>query len=292
MTIERRSILKRGAAAAAASVLPGTAFGEFADNSGNFDTEYGKLESFLLDYFAGRGYSEVEQAALVTDDHGFNGGLRYDALGVPDDPGQMVVQGCARIDDIGEKHRPEVLPLFNIFHWAPPSSATADDNFRLLHQALTESIGLDTSRMGFVSIPEFEVLRPSIERMGLSWSQQVVVRDPDEALAAGDGSGYWRRPYPLAELTIPSAGVYYWIGDGRPDHPLTYPTSANWTEIADVGFDGDVDLAASCGLERLVLAATSTYPTWNDRLTQLLERIDRDASSDREPPGKHLFENS
>jgi hypothetical protein len=143
--------------------------------------------------------------------------------------------------------------------------------------------------MGYVSIPAFETRRATLEGLGLNWSEQVVMRDPIEARAAADGSGYWRRPYPRNEPVIPSAGLYYWIGDGMPDRPLTYPTSAHWIEIADVGIDDDVDLAASCGLDRLVLAATGRYPTWNERLDLLTERI---ADSGTEPPGKQLFETS
>ena len=275
--------------AAAASVLPGRVFGQSAGVSGNFDTAYAELQASLLDYLAGPGYAQVEPAPLVTDDFAFNGGLRYDAVGVPKAPGQMVVQSCARIDDISDKQRADVLPLFSIFHWVPLSGTTGDESFILLHQTMTESVGLDTARMGFVSIPEFEDLRGTVEGMGMTWSEQVFIRDPDEARAALDGSGYWQRPAPGDGPMIPSAGLYYWLGDGMPDRPLGYPASGNWIEIADVGFDSGVDLSASCGLERMVLAATGDYPTWDERLEELMKRI---AASDREPPGKDLFEQS
>jgi hypothetical protein len=289
MTLERRSLLKRAAIAAAASALPGRAFGEFADGSGDFETDYRDLETSLLQDFDSFGYAQAAPAPLVTDDFAFNGGLRYDALGVPTGAGQVVVQSCARVDDIVEKVRPDVLSVFNIFHWAPPAGTTGDDIIVLLHQAMSGSVGLDPARMGYVSIPAFETRRATLEDLGLNWSQQVVLRDPIEARAARDGSGYWQRPYPRNEPVIPSAGLYYWIGDGMPDLPLTYPTSQHWIEIADVGIDDAVDLAASCGLDRLVLAATGRYPTWNERLDLLMERI---AASGSEPPGKQLFEMS
>ena len=166
------------------------------------------------------------------------------------------------------------------------------DAFAHVFGYLLGPLSLDPARIAFVSIPSFEGLRPHATRAGVDWERHVVLRDPDAALKAGDGSGIFRHPGKPALPAIPTAGIYYWIGEGAAGPAETHPLPGTWTEIGElfIAENGGADFGL--GLERLAFAATGKMATWDEQLPRLMAQIERDSARGATPPGKTIFAKS
>ncbi len=162
------------------------------------------------------------------------------------------------------------------------------DMFAEMLRCLTTTIGLDPNRLVFVSVPDFEELRPAVDAAGMNWENQVVIRDPDSARAAGDGSGIWQRAGGGVSLVVPTVGIHYRIGELAADTPITYPLPSEWTELGEFSLDKRFLPTFVLGAERLVLTNGGGYPSWNDRLDPLLRRIEVEGEGAM-PPGYALF---
>jgi len=292
MKAPRRNVLKSGALIAASLLLPRTVSAGPDSRVSVCGDGFTQVNGALLAYFAALGLKEIPPSPIVTGDQGFNGGLRHDDTGVLDPPGHMVVQPCARISDISEKHRQDILPLFHIFRGNGLPGQNREDAFSHVMGYLTGPLQLDPTRLAIVSIPPFEDLRPLAEKSGIDWAHQVVLRDADMALNAGDGSGIFRHPGDARVPAIPTAGLYYWVGDG-PAHPARkHPLPAMWTEIGELFIAEKSGAAFAFGAERLVLASSGAVPTWDHQLDRLLAQIDRDSAGGPVPAGKAIFARS
>lgn len=289
MKSPRRSILKGGALIAAATVLPGRSAATDETVGTPFDKAHAATQTAMKDHFSKLGYQTKNPAPIVTRDEAFNGGLRFDDTGVLQQPGQMTFQQCTRLEDIGRKHRRDVLPLFHIFSCSKPLGFKPQQTVEQILGFLTQTLQLDPGRLSFVGTPRLNDYLPRLKQANVEVIKQVYLRDDGEALAAADGSGYFRFPgNPNAPLQM-TAGIYYWIGDGAPQQLASYPPSEDWTEIGEVSLDGDVSLAFALGTERVTLAATGLIATWQERLTQLFEYIENDSSGTEPPSGRARF---
>ena len=132
-------------------------------------------------------------------------------------------------------------------------------------------------------------LRPHAEKAGVDWGRQVVLRDPDTALKAGDGSGIFRHPGKPELPAIPTAGIYYWVGDGTAAPAETHPLPGGWTEIGELFIAEKGGASFGFGLERLAFAATGKIATWDEQLPRLMAQIERDSPRGTTPAGKAMF---
>jgi len=289
MQSERRKFLRGSAYLAASFALPQsmpatTLAAEASKPAGGTD-----VETSLLAFFSAKGYRKIAPKPLVADNHDFNGGLRYDDTGTVELPGQMIVQPAARLSDIAEKGRPDVLPLFHIFRCDAQAGQNRDDLFALAIAYLTGPLRLDAARLAIVSIPPFTQLKTTVQLSGVDWERQVHLRDPDAAFKAGDGSGIFRHPGPDYVPAMPTAGIYYRLDGGAGDPPKVHPLPAAWTEIGEFMIADNGEAFFVFGVERLQLAATGSIPSWGEQLPNLLNRIRRDAGDRAMPPGAKTF---
>ena len=288
MKFPRRSLLKQSALLATAMLLPRAAKRAMAQAAPSA-AGVGHIETSIISHFSKKGFRQAKAAPLVTDDPGFNGGLRYDDTGVFDTPATFVIQPCARTADIAEKNRADILPLFHIVRVDGKPGDDRADAFVHVIEYLTGPLDLDPARLAFVSIPSFEGLRPHAAKTGMDWERQVVLRDPDMALAAGDGSGIFRHPGDPALPAIPTAGIHYWIGQGTPAPAETHPLPGTWTEIGELFIAENGSASFGFGLERLAFAATGKMPTWDEQIPRLMAQIERDSPRGTTPPAKAMF---
>lgn len=289
MEDRRRSILKGSAIVAVASVLPRPLAASDKLEGTKFDKAHAKVQAAITEHFAKLGYQPRRPALIVTRDETFNGGLRFDDTGLLDKPGLMAFQQCARLEDISKKDRRDVLPLFHIFVCSKPLGLDSQQTVAQILTFLTQSAGLDSARLAFVGTPRLNDFLPQLESAGIEPIRQIFLRDDAEALAAADGSGYYRFPGDPDAATLPTAGIYHWIGSGSPQPITTYPPSRDWTEIGEMSIDDGDDLAFGLGTERLTLASTGLISSWQERLTQLMEYIENDSGGAEPPSGRALF---
>ena len=292
MKLPRRRVLQGSAAMALSSLAPWAAQADQDADMRVFLRGISITRSNLLNFFPSKGYREGTSLPIVTGRNDFNGGLRYDDSDIPFVPRQMVVQACARVEDIAEKQRDDVLPLFHIFRCDRIDGDPARETLDQLLERLTLAFEFTPERIGFVSVPAFAALRPVVERYDIRWSRQVFLRDLESARAAGDGSGHFRHPSGEHGPGLATVGVYYWMGDGTPGPLRGYPPTTGWIEIAEAAIEDDSPLAFSIGLERLFFNIVGFRPSWNAQVARLLERIDRDSASGQVPPGRQLFAES
>ncbi len=285
----RRSILKGGALFAAATVLPSGVLASDEPAGTDFDKTHAAAQEALKSHFSKMGYQPSNAASIVTGDEQFNGGLRHDETGIIQNPGQMTVQQCSRIEDIGKKQKRDVLPLFHIFVCNKPLGFGSQQTVQQIIAYLVGPLGLDRTRLALVGTPRLNDYAPTLEKAGIDIARQAYLRDDSEALATADGSGYFRFPGNPEAPARPTVGMYYWIGEGTP-RPLTaYPPSEDWTEIGEASLDDQDVLAFGLGTERITLASTGLMPSWQERLAQLLEYIENDSGGAEPPSGRAHF---
>ncbi len=273
---------------AAVSLLPASALAQNPRRDGaSLDLPTHLLHETMIDFFEGKGYTLVDHQPIVTGNESFNGGLRYDDTEIDTQRGQMAVQPCARIEDIDKKGDPEVLPLFHIFYVRSPKDMAPAGSLSMVLEFLVDVAGLEQDRFAFVTTTAFESLLPVLEEHGFDPEGQVIYRQRDEAMAAGDGSGYFRYPGNPDALPFPTVGFYYRTGSNVAA-PTAYPLPAGWTEIGEASTDDSVSLGFGLGTERVGYAQSGEIPSWRERLFLLYQQIDR-RNPDNPPSGRELF---
>ncbi|MEX0349441.1 MAG: hypothetical protein AB3N15_08435 [Paracoccaceae bacterium] len=287
MDIDRREVIKLGTAASLGALLPSLALA--TPQNAAFEASYQDVLGRLRKAFGALGLEEATPHPIVTGDATYNGGLRHDFDQSTLPQGGFVIQPLARVEDVQERGRADVLPIFHEVGCHPPDSLGKADQTRMLIRLLTEEFGLDPARLAFVSVPESEDMHPVLDEIGLPYAEKVILRDAEEAFEARDGSGYFF-PNPNGEDFFVTMGVYYRIGDVDEPAPSGYPASDNWTEIGEIVIAGETaPLGVSLGAERLTLAVSGQYPTWDERLGQLFVQVEGDASGGNEPAGIAAF---
>lgn len=284
MGLNRRRVVQLGTAATVGSILPG--LGLSASNQNDpFEQEFADTLNRLKAAFTELGYNQATPLSVVTGADDYNGGLRHDFDQAELSSSAFVIQPLARVADLEEKQRPDVLPLFHEVG-CHPSDADGQATTRLMIGLLTDTFGLDPSRIAFVSVPQADNIRPVLDEIGLPFAEKVLLRNEAEALAARDASGYFF-PDPFGEDYIVTMGVYYRVGETDESVPKVYPPSPNWTEIGEIVIDGTAaPLGISIGAERLTYAVTGQFPTWDQRLGALFTQVEQ---SGMEPPGLVSF---
>lgn len=285
MGLNRRKVVQMGTAAAIGTAIPRLAFGAGGRNDA-FESRFSETLAGLQAAFAARGFAESQPLSIVTGNTSYNGGLRHDFDQSALPTNSFIIQPLARVSDVDEKTRPDVLPLFHEVGCHPGGPISGQDATRLMLDLLTRDFGLDPARMAFVSVPQANDMRPVLDEMNLPFAEKVLLRDEAEALAARDASGYFF-PDPFGEDYLVTMGVYYRVGDQDEPAPTSYPPSSNWTEIGETIIGGDAaPLGISIGAERLTYALTGQFPTWDQRLGALFAQTEQEGAS---PPGIAAF---
>ncbi|MBO9445767.1 hypothetical protein [Ruegeria sp. R14_0] len=284
MGLNRRRVVQLGTAATVGTLLPRVGAAA-ADQNDTFEQEFANTINQLRTAFSELGFIEAEPLSLASGVDDYNGGLRHDFDQSALPSGEYVIQPLARVADVDEKSRADVLPLFHEVG-CHPADADGEATTRLMMQVLTQSFGLDPSRIAFVTVPQADDMRPVLDALGLPFTEKVLLRDKAEALAARDASGFFF-PDPFGDEYLVTMGVYYRLGGTDEAAPTAYPPSDNWTEIGEVVIGGQAaPLGISIGAERLTYARTGQYPTWDQRLGALFSRIEDEGA---EPPGLAAF---
>ncbi|MEX0306291.1 MAG: hypothetical protein AB3N12_02790 [Ruegeria sp.] len=284
MGLNRRRVVQLGTAATVGTMLPRLALSA-SDHNDGFEQEFADTLNRLKAAFSELGFTEAAPLSIATGVNDYNGGLRHDFDQAELPSGAYVIQPLARVADVDEKHRPDVLPLFHEVG-CHPANPDGQATTRLMVGLLTEKFGLDPANIAFVSVPKSDDMRPVLNEIGLSFDEKVLLRDEAEALAARDASGFFF-PDPYSDEYIVTMGVYYRVGDTEEPAPTAYPPSADWTEIGEIVIGGEAaPLGVSIGAERLTYALTGQYPTWDQRLGALFVQIKKEGA---EPPGVAAF---
>ena len=285
MKLTRRSLMQFSAAGAAAlavgksNALPApNPIDEIRDNAVRFFGELGFAEKPPLDMITGAA---------------FNGGLRYDET-APNPPTVplMTVQSAARVDDIAARSQPGVLANFTIFAVGVPGPAKPDAVLSPVMGFLVHERKLDPERMLFVSTERF---RPLVDQVEGVVADRVLERSIEEAMAAGDGSGFFAPVDHPNAPQIATVGIHYRMQDTSGDANLSYPPEG-YIEIAEIGIaplgdDPDAAQVGGIGLERVAMAEGETVPDFEETRLNLLRVIEDEARRTGKdlPPGYTMF---
>lgn len=241
-------------------------------------------------YHDDRGYTEIRARPLITG-HDFNAGLRhdeFDALAAAE-PGSCVIQNIARVEDIWNRNRHDVLAYFHVFFCNWRSGEQAVDALAEKLDFLITHLGMPARRLAVVGADALGPYRQLIEESGIA-PERIHQREETMALAMGDGSGWFRPEGHPEGLAVPTVAFYAWLGVDEAPPVTEYPLHSDWIEIGETGLDPTKVISQGFGLERLVYALTGLYPSWHDRRASLLAELDREMSGGAaEPEGYALF---
>ncbi|MES0880670.1 hypothetical protein [Roseibium sp. SCP14] len=280
MLLDRRQLMNLSVAGAAGLLLPGSK--AFAKD---------EMATGFLDHFSAQGFEALEPLGLLTD-FGFNGGLRFDDTRptYPDGPSACVQPAC-RIDDISKAGEPGVLALFNIMVVNMPDPSRSGDVAEWLIEFAIEKGELDPEQLVFVSTDLFE---PYLNDSALLQKGRFIRRDLNDAMSAGDGSGYFAPAGHPQTPGFPTAGIYYPSNSGTSGE-LSYPLP-DYLEIGEIAL-ADRQAArpgpvgGGFGLERLMMASGKPAPDFTESRVAFLEMARKEAeqSGKRLPPGYEAY---
>lgn len=274
MANNRRQFLRlaSGLAVTATAMSLGGRAGMAASPSTS-DVEAGRRK--LLSHFAGLGFSERPPLDLITLD-GFNDGLRFDESATPIISGKsMSNQMCGRVEDIAKKGERGVLAGFHIFGLRNESPAFHGELLTHALDFLTRHAGLPPSRLVFVSTEWFEPYKPFLKRYGVA-PAQVVQRSSVEAMAAGDGSGFFNPKGHAKNPQMPTVSIHYAIDDAAARGGV-YPV-AGTIELGEFSLRAGPkrDIAVEdggFGLERLLTAQGKTVDDFEHSRQRLMAAL-------------------
>lgn len=273
MSISRRDLLVYGAGMGAALPLIGnlpTARADGGDDEGgegggSYATE---AERRFARYASAMQCARLAELPLLTGDNSVNGGIRFDdEMAVVTGSSKWRLQRAARVGDIEHRTNPGVLPMFTIGFVILGDTNGQTQAFTSLDAALqflVQACGLPREGLSFTTTDAVAPIfngngsdaPPAFAVFGLDPSR-VTYRPHAEALAAGDGSGWFFDPrnnvgFPTVSIEFTRGGLTLELG-----------------EVTRSGF--------AIGTERVQWAMTGAIPTWNQVLPTLLARIRAEA---------------
>lgn len=275
MSKNRRQFLQL--ASGVAAVAAGLSISAGAATTAISDVE--AEQRALLSHLASLGHREQPGLDLITG-HPFNGGLRYDETVAKAAPGKtMCRQFCGRVEDIAKKGMPGVLAGFTIVGFRDDAPAFDGELLVMTLDYLVRRAGLPSSRLVLVSTEWIAAYRSHHERFGIS-VEQVVQRDSANAMAVGDGSGFFApKGHPLAPK-IPTVSIHYVI-DGGPSAGRRYPVTGA-IELGEVSLRAGprrdvVAEVGGLGLERLLMAHGKPAPSFAQSRRRLMAAMAMEA---------------
>jgi hypothetical protein len=224
-----------------------------ASTSGDLTSQ----ELAVLDFFTKSGFTRLPAMDLITG-HSFNDGLRFDETPQSYPFGRSLwIQNCVRIEDLSRKGEPGVLPYFHILGLSIEKPAFRGELLTQMLDYLVNQAELDPKKLVLVSTDHFKPYLHHLETFRIE-TGQFVERDRTEAMARGDGSGFFNpsgHPYVTGQHTV---SIHYALNIVDEKILLQYPLPRH-LEIAEIVFDPDLKISlpremAGIGLERLLLA--------------------------------------
>lgn len=291
MPIDRRRFFQLGTALSVGTILAGRTRGVQAATGGTstgINRQANDVADQLRSALEKKGLRQVPALPIISQHDDFNGGLRHDSDLELVGAGEFVFQPCARVADIDDQGRMDVLPVFHECAVRQPEGGDQTTNAAMMMEVLTGEFGLDPARLAFVSVPQSEAMRSVFADLGIDFDRKVFVRDRDQAFAAQDGSGFFF-PDPSEPDHFVTMGIYYRLGENGEDSIGTYPAPAQWTEIGELVIDGNSSEVLSLGVERLSLAVAGQFPSWDDSLADLIETVESESAELGTPPGIEAF---
>lgn len=269
MAQSRRDLLKASAAAAAPYLM--TKGARAAEIFAAADP---------VTYFEGKGYELLPPHDLITGES-FNGGIRYDELPSPNVGGKTIrLQGCARLEDIPRRGEVGVLPMFHILGYHNPEPAYPGEVFHQVLDFLINGSGLNPHRLVLVSTDRFEPMRVYLDDFDIG-PHQVVIRPWDEAVAAGDGSGFFRPPEHPHTAGIPTVSFHYPLPDTPLESEHFYPLPG-YLELGEVSISeadngGSRLVEGGVGVERVAMVTDGVVDTYEEALIVLVNEMEAEA---------------
>ena len=270
MSISRRDLLVYGAGIGAALPLIGNLPAARADGGDDGDGDsYGtEAERRFARFASAMQCARLAELPLLTGDNSVNGGIRFDdEMAVVTGSSKWRLQRAARVGDIAHRMDPGVLPMFTIGFAILGDTNGQTQAFTSLDAALqflVQACGLPREGLSFTTTDTVAPIfngnggdaPPAFAVFGLDPSR-VTYRPHAEALAAGDGSGWFFDP--RNSVGLPTVSIEFTRGG------LTLELG----EVTPSGF--------GLGMERLQWAMGGTLPTWSQALPAMLARIRNEA---------------
>lgn len=230
------------------------------------DPQTSRLAIELVQHLQQRDYRPSASLPLVTG-HPFNGGLQYDDQIDGSNAGLFVIQPAARVDDLMQKDRVGVLPLFHIINIDQTDEAMGIAPLEQTFDFLIRRLGLDPGRMRLTGTEKALPLLPLLARHGVVESQLRLV-DLDTARSSGTGSGYYEPKGHPRSPSFSTVSLEYLLPDGAEIEigELTL-TDAPSAVVRSVGF----------GLERLSFARGDRLIQWQEALPRFRSAVELDA---------------
>lgn len=243
------------------------------------DDQTSRLAKELLQHLEQRGYELTSPLPLVTE-HSFNGGLQFDDEITGSSAGHVVIQPAARVDDIKQKDRIGILPLFHIINFDQSKGTTGVRPLNQTFNFLIHHLGLEPSRLRFTGTDKALFLLPFLAEHGIVESQLRLV-DWDKARALGTGSGYFEPKGHPRSPSFNTLSLEYLLDDGIE------------LEIGEITLTDDRPAAvrsAGFGLERLSFARGDRLTKWYETLPAFRRAVELDAHRQSLPLPDGYFE--
>ena len=267
MAHSRRDLLKASAAAAA----------PFLWTAGARGAQVIDVPDTVV-YFQDQGYELLPPHSLITEES-FNGGIRYDELPPPTVSGRTIrLQGCARLEDIPRRGEPGVLPKFHILAYRNTQPAYPGEVLHQVLDCLVNGSGLNPHRLIFVSTDRFDPYRLYLDDFDIG-PHQVVIRPWEEAVAAGDGSGYFRPPEHPHATGMATVSLHYPLPGTPLESEHFYPL-VGYLELGEVSLPADAGgpIEGGLGVERIAIAGDNVVDTYEEALVVLVNELEAEAA--------------
>jgi hypothetical protein len=272
VTMDRRRLIKLSLAGAATLAVGGRVAS--AQTAAAIE-----IRDSALAYFGQQGFTELPPLGLITGDT-YNCGLRYDEWRAGNPPGRWVcIQPAARLEDIADKHRTGVLACFTMIGLRLSDADEPGALFKMVMDFLITRRKLDLTKLLFVSTEHF---RPHLA--GLEGAR-FFQRATDEAVAAGDGSGFFAPDGNPSGVASASVGIYHVAPGAAPGEVLSYPPQG-YVEIAEVMIPAPIGTAepgGGIGIERLAMAEGAPIAAFEETKIDLLRLIEDEAQRTGQP---------
>ena len=242
-----------------------------------------RLRQKLDHYMQELGYSEIQPKPLIVSDTSAgavckgasasaymqtNGGLRYDDELIGTSHASYVYQSAARIEDIPKKGLPNVLPYFTIAAIESDDLPDTGAMIDLIFSFLINNVNLAARNLSVTSTELIFPYKKNIMAFGIP-ERNITIRNLDAAKAAGQGSGWFLNP--VTGFSTPSLSVEYQRGRQKQEIAEIMILETSRSDLKGQG--------GGIGMERLAWAQTGRMFTWEQRLPQLLEKIEAEAAS-------------
>jgi hypothetical protein len=170
------------------------------------------IENQLYSYLKTMGLTQIKERYPLITDYTYNHGLRYqDVVGLKDKR-SFSSQYCSRIDDINQKEKICVLPLFKMIY-STSNDLTLDEVTDIITKIIS-TFNLDSSKFLIKTTKMSDKL---VNKLKLKCKiEKVNFIKKTNALINCDGDGYiYKNVYDNKSPILRAASLYYDLGDNN-----------------------------------------------------------------------------